>query len=94
MKLIDEGLTAQNLRHVPLYKYVHLEATDYPEGLTVTAKFQEYLSWENLTSFAISKLKPQEARVEIARRLGKLHSATHIKGRLRILLGYLGYFLN
>ena len=74
---IDEGLTSQNLRY-PVYEYVHLPASTKPEWPKTTAKFEEFLS--NRKDFENQPIEPKEARLEIAKRFGKLHSATDIEG--------------
>ena len=79
MEKIDIGLTAQNLRY-PVYKYVHLTASKSPEWPATTAKFSEHLALRNLGFFPEPSGPPKGAKVEIARRLGKLHSAFNIEG--------------
>ena len=74
---IDQGLTAQNLRY-PVYEYVHLPASTNPEWPKTTAKFEEFLS--NRKDFEEQSIEPKEARLEIAKRFGKLHSAADIAG--------------
>ena len=74
---IDTGLAAQNLRY-PLYGYVHYPASENPGWSDTTAKFEEFL--EDRITFADAPIEPREARLEIARRFGKLHSATDIEG--------------
>ena len=74
---IDKGLTAQDLRY-PVYEYVHLPASTDPEWPKTTAKFEEFLS--NRKDFEEQAIEPKEARIEIAKRFGKLHSATDIAG--------------
>ena len=74
---IDKGLTAQNLRY-PVYNYVHLAKSTDPEWPKTTAKFEEFLS--DRKDFKNVPIEPKEARLEIAKRLGKLHSATDIEG--------------
>ena len=74
---IDKGLTAQNLRY-PVYEYVHLPASINPAWPKTTAKFEEFLS--NRKDFEEQPIEPKEARLEIAKRFGKLHSASDIAG--------------
>ena len=74
---IDKGLTAQNLRY-PVYEYVHLPASTDPEWPKTIAKFEEFLS--NRKDFEEQSIEPKEARLEIAKRFGKLHSAADIAG--------------
>lgn len=74
---IDKGLTAQSLRY-PVYEYVHLPASTDPEWPKTTAKFEEFLS--NRKDFEEQPIEPREARLEIAKHFGKLHSATDIAG--------------
>ena len=74
---IDEGLTAQNLRY-PVYEYVHLPASTDPKWPKTTAKFEEFLS--NRKDFEEQPIEPREARLEIAKKFGKLHSASDIAG--------------
>ena len=74
---IDKGLTAQNLRY-PVYEYVHLAASDDPKWPKTTAKFEEFLS--NREDFEEKPIEPKAARLEIAKRFGKLHSASDIEG--------------
>ena len=77
VEAIDTQLAEQDLRH-PLYDYVHYSASDYPGWPDTIAKFEEFL--EDRISFADIPIEPREARLEIARRFGKLHSATDIEG--------------
>ena len=74
---IDKGLTSQNLRY-PVYEYVHLPASTNPEWPNTTVKFEEFLS--NRKDFWKQPIEPKEARLEIAKRFGKLHSAADIAG--------------
>ena len=74
---IDNGLTAQDLRY-PVYEYVHLAASEDPKWPKTIAKFEEFLS--NREDFEEKSIEPKAARLEIARRFGKLHSATDIEG--------------
>ena len=75
IEMIDKGLTAQNLRY-PVYEYVHLPESG--KWRKTTAKFEEFLS--NREDFYGKSIEPETARLEIARRFGKLHSATDIEG--------------
>ena len=74
---IETGLAAQNLRY-PLYNYVHLPASENPYWPETTAKFEEFLS--DRKDFNEISIEPNVVRLEIAKRLGKLHSATDIEG--------------
>ena len=74
---IDEGLTSQNLRY-PVYEYVRIPAATNPEWSITTAKFEEF--FPNRKSFPNQPIEPKEVRLEIAKRLGKLHSASDIEG--------------
>ena len=72
---IDTGLAEQNLRY-PLYGYVHLPASlEWPDTI---AKFEEFLS--DRKDFNEISIEPSDVRMEIAKRLGELHSATDIQG--------------
>ena len=84
---IDKGLTSQNLRY-PVYEYVHLPASINPKWPKTTAKFEEFLS--NRKDFKNQPIEPKEARLEIAKRLGKLHSASNIEGL--VSNNYFNYF--
>ena len=57
-------------------------------GPKTTAKFEEFLS--NRKDFKNQPIEPKEARLEIAKRLGKLHSASDIEGL--VLNNYFNYF--
>ena len=73
---IDTGLAEQNLRYPSLYGYAHLPATlEWPDTI---AKFEEFLS--DRKDFNEISIEPSEVRMEIAKRLGKLHSANDIEG--------------
>ena len=74
---IDKGLTSQILRY-PVYEYVRIPAATNPEWSITTAKFEEF--FPNTKSFVNQPIEPKEARLEIAKRLGKLHSASDIEG--------------
>ena len=74
---IDKGLTAQNLRY-PVYEYVHLPASTDPEWPKTIAKFEEFLS--DRKDFENVSIEPKAARLEIAKKFGKLHSAADLEG--------------